>query len=231
MPCFNAYHVLLSVDESDSEALDSLINRVDEQIRVIKSLSPFSFTLDDLYNELGVMAIIRALPHSFDDIVCIISVLDKFNKQSSNHSATWTTHARTCLLPPLPLLHLQLLPDPLQMLPNHQHHPLLPLLPRTCKIGPLITSNATSACALAILRPNASSRRSWCIRYPLYPPPQLHLHPLPLNPLLVPHSLPLLPQQVPCSLLPLQMLISLLGTQITIPRTNDVILYMRNNLL
>jgi hypothetical protein len=28
------------------------------------------------------MAIIRALPHSFDDIVCTISVLDKFDKQS-----------------------------------------------------------------------------------------------------------------------------------------------------
>ena len=49
MPCFNAYHALLSVETSDSEALDSLINRVDEQIRVIKSLSPSSFTLDDLY--------------------------------------------------------------------------------------------------------------------------------------------------------------------------------------
>src|SRR5437588_2290381 len=81
-PRFNAYHALLSVKKSDSEALDSLINRVDEQIRVIKSLSPFSFTLDDLYDELAVMAIIRALPHSFDDVVCTISVLDKFDKQS-----------------------------------------------------------------------------------------------------------------------------------------------------
>ena len=61
-PHFNAYHALLSVEKSDSEGLDSLINRVDEQIRVIKSLSPSSFTLDDLYDELAVMAIIRALP-------------------------------------------------------------------------------------------------------------------------------------------------------------------------
>ena len=81
-PRFNAYHALLSVEKSDSEPLDTLINRVDEQIRVIKSLSPTSFTLDNLYDELAVMAIIRALPHSFDDIVRTISVLDKFDKQS-----------------------------------------------------------------------------------------------------------------------------------------------------
>jgi hypothetical protein len=62
--------------------LDSLINRVDEHIRVIKSLSPSSFTLDNLYNELVVMAIIWVLPQSFDDIVRTISILDKFEKAS-----------------------------------------------------------------------------------------------------------------------------------------------------
>src|ERR1700743_469139 len=80
-PRFNAYHALLSVQKNDSESLEGLINRVDEQIRVIKSLSPSSFTLDNLYDELAVMAIIRALPHSFDDVVRTISVLDKFDKQ------------------------------------------------------------------------------------------------------------------------------------------------------
>jgi len=81
-PRFNAYHALLSVEKSDSEPLDSLINRVDEQIRVIKLLSPSSFTLDNLYDELAVMAIIRVLPHAFDDVVRTMSVLDKFDKQS-----------------------------------------------------------------------------------------------------------------------------------------------------
>ena len=81
-PRFNVYHTLLSVEKSDSETLDSLINREDEQIRVIKSLSPSSFTLDNLYDELAVMAIIRALLHSFDDVARTISVLDKFDKQS-----------------------------------------------------------------------------------------------------------------------------------------------------
>jgi hypothetical protein len=82
VPCFNAYHALLSVQNLESESLEGLINRVNEQIRVIKSLSHSSFTLDNLYDELAVMAIIRVLPHSFDDIVRSISVLDKSDKQS-----------------------------------------------------------------------------------------------------------------------------------------------------
>ena len=38
-PHFNAYHALLSMQKKDSEALKGLINKVDEQIRIIKSLS------------------------------------------------------------------------------------------------------------------------------------------------------------------------------------------------
>jgi hypothetical protein len=79
---FNAYHALLSVQKSESESLEGLINRVDEHIRNIKSLSPSSFTLNNLYNKLAVMAIIRALSHSFDNIICTILVMDKFDKQS-----------------------------------------------------------------------------------------------------------------------------------------------------
>ena len=81
-PRFNAYHSLLSLQKDDSESLDALINKVDDQIRVIKSLSPSTFTLNNLYDELAVMAIIRVLPGSFDEVVRTISVLDKFDKQS-----------------------------------------------------------------------------------------------------------------------------------------------------
>src|SRR5258708_14792430 len=81
-PRFNAFHALLSVQKLDSESLEGLINRVDEHIRIMKSLSPNFFTMDNLYDELAVMAIIRALPHSFDNIIHTISVLDKFDKQS-----------------------------------------------------------------------------------------------------------------------------------------------------
>jgi hypothetical protein len=45
-PCFNTYHALLSVLKLDSELLEGLINRVDEHIRIIKLLSPSSFTMD-----------------------------------------------------------------------------------------------------------------------------------------------------------------------------------------
>ena len=96
-PHFNAYYALLSVEKLDSEPLDSLINRVDEQIRVIKLLSPSSFTLDNLYDELAVMAIIRALPHSFDDVVHTISVLDKFDKPSVIQSLCNMDHTHTNL--------------------------------------------------------------------------------------------------------------------------------------
>ena len=82
VPCFNVYHTLLSTQKDDSESLDSLTNKVDEQIMITKLLSPSSFTLDNLYDELAVMAIIRALPHSFDDVVHTIRVLDKFDKLS-----------------------------------------------------------------------------------------------------------------------------------------------------
>ena len=67
---------------AESKSLEGLINRMDKHIRVIKSLLPSSFTLANLYDELAIMAIIRALPHSFDDVVRTISVLDKFDKQS-----------------------------------------------------------------------------------------------------------------------------------------------------
>ena len=96
-PRFNAYHTLLSVQKDNSESLDALINKVDEKIRVIKLLSPSSFTLDNLYDELAVMAIIRALPQSFDDVVRTISVLDKFDKQSVIQSLRNMDHTRSNL--------------------------------------------------------------------------------------------------------------------------------------
>ena len=80
-PRFNAYHTLLSIQKDEKESIDAVINRVDQQIRVIKSLSPPSFTLDNLYDELATMAIIRSLPHDFNEVIRTISVLDVFDKQ------------------------------------------------------------------------------------------------------------------------------------------------------
>ncbi len=112
----DTYHALLSIQKLDSELLEGLINRVDKHIRIIKSLSPSPFTMNNLYDKLAIMAIIRELPHSFDDVICTISVLDKFDKQSviqtlrnmdqiysslsSKCLETWTGHVATCLKHP-----------------------------------------------------------------------------------------------------------------------------------
>ncbi|KAI0288723.1 hypothetical protein B0F90DRAFT_1660894, partial [Multifurca ochricompacta] len=76
---------ILSIQKEDADSLDALINKVNDQIRTIQSLSPDSFTLSNLYDELAVMAIIRALPQSFDNVVRTISVLDKFDKNSAQN--------------------------------------------------------------------------------------------------------------------------------------------------
>jgi hypothetical protein len=45
-PRFQAYQDLFSIKKDSSETLDGVINRVDEQVRIIKSLTPDKFTLD-----------------------------------------------------------------------------------------------------------------------------------------------------------------------------------------
>lgn len=54
-PRFQAYQELFSIKKDSSETLDGVINRVDEQVRIIKSLTPESFTLDSLYDDLASM--------------------------------------------------------------------------------------------------------------------------------------------------------------------------------
>jgi hypothetical protein len=48
-PRFQAYQDLFSIKKDASETLGSVINRVDEQVRIIKSLTPDPFTLDNLF--------------------------------------------------------------------------------------------------------------------------------------------------------------------------------------
>ena len=152
-PHFNAYHALLSVEKKDSESLEGLINRIDEQIRVIKLLSPTSFTLDNLYDELAVMTIIRALPHSFDNVVRTISVLDKFDKQSVIQLLqTWTRRAAIFLECPQHFLLSQHHRGPFQSHPQfHLHQPLLHslphhfIMPTSLRIAPSVTSALTLA--------------------------------------------------------------------------------------
>ena len=79
-PRFQAYQDLFSIKKDSSETLDGVMNRVDEQIRTIKSLTPDSFTLDNLYDDLANMTIINSLPHDFSTVVNTLAVMDKFSK-------------------------------------------------------------------------------------------------------------------------------------------------------
>jgi hypothetical protein len=69
-PRFQAYQDLFSIRKNPSETLDGVINRVDEQVRIIKSLTPDKFTLDNLYDDLSSMTIINSLPHDFHTVEC-----------------------------------------------------------------------------------------------------------------------------------------------------------------
>jgi hypothetical protein len=79
-PRFQAYQDLFSIRKNPSETLDGVINRVDEQVRIIKSLTPDEFTLDNLYDDLSSMTIINSLPHDFHTVVNTLAVVDKFSK-------------------------------------------------------------------------------------------------------------------------------------------------------
>ncbi|KAF9785923.1 hypothetical protein BJ322DRAFT_1107804 [Thelephora terrestris] len=79
-PRFQAYQDLFSIEKVPSETLDGVINRVDEQVRIIKSLTPDNFTLDSLYDNLSSMTIINSLPHDFSTVVSTLAVMDKFSK-------------------------------------------------------------------------------------------------------------------------------------------------------
>jgi len=79
-PRFQAYQDLFSIKKDPSETLDAIINRVDEQVRIIKSLTPEVFTLDNLYDDLASMTIINSLPHDFNTVVSTLAVMDKFSK-------------------------------------------------------------------------------------------------------------------------------------------------------
>ena len=80
-PRCNAYHTLLSTQRDDSESLDSLINKDDEQIgsalmMAMTASSSYRLSMVKEVEESDFMTL-----DSFDDVVRTISVLDKFHKQ------------------------------------------------------------------------------------------------------------------------------------------------------
>jgi len=101
-PRFQAYQDLFSIKKDSSETLDGVINRVDEQVRIIKSLTPDTFTLDSLYDDLSSMTIIDSLPHDFNTVVNTLAVVDEFSKtdviQSLRNLESTTRHPSSSVL-------------------------------------------------------------------------------------------------------------------------------------
>ena len=77
---FNAYDDLFSIRKRDEEDLQSLINRVDDALHRIRDLRSTTFTLDKLDDELGAMALIRALPDDYNSFVSSLLLKDDLDK-------------------------------------------------------------------------------------------------------------------------------------------------------
>ena len=80
--CFNAYDDLFSIRKSDDESLQSLINRVDESMKLCQSLRPKDFDLKALDKELTSMVLIRALPDEYSHFVSSLLLMDKLDKDT-----------------------------------------------------------------------------------------------------------------------------------------------------
>ena len=77
---FNAYDDLFSIRKREEEDLQSLINRVDDALHRIRDLRTTAFTLDKLDDELGAMALIRALPEDYNSFVSSLLLKDDLDK-------------------------------------------------------------------------------------------------------------------------------------------------------
>ena len=80
--CFNAYDDLFSIRKNDDESLQTLINRVDEGMKLCQSLRPKEFDLAALDKELASMVLIRALPDEFSHFVSSLLLMDKLDKDT-----------------------------------------------------------------------------------------------------------------------------------------------------
>ena len=77
---FNAYDDLFSIQKREEEDLQPLINRVDDALHRIRDLRSTAFTLDKLDDELGAMALIRALPEDYNSFVSSLLLKDDLDK-------------------------------------------------------------------------------------------------------------------------------------------------------
>ena len=167
--------------------------------RVIKSHSPCSFTLDNLYDELRLSWPSLGCSHTLLMMLSgpFLSWTSLTSSLSSNHSETWIRLAPTSLALQLPSLLHQHLPDRVPRRPTSPSppHPLPPPL----TLPPLlqVALFASFTPLLVMLRPNASSNSKSFVVSTLLLIPQLPLPPHRLSHLQTPHSPPQLHQQVP----------------------------------
>ena len=64
---FNAYDTLFSLRKKEDEKLEEFANRVVNSMQIVKDIRPQAFTIDDLDQELEVMAMLRGLPGNYRD--------------------------------------------------------------------------------------------------------------------------------------------------------------------
>jgi hypothetical protein len=79
---FNAYDDLFSIRKLEEESLQSLMNRVDDAVKLIQDLRPKDFTLALLDKELAALTLIKALPEEYSGFTSSLMLLDKLNKET-----------------------------------------------------------------------------------------------------------------------------------------------------
>src|ERR1700760_4744545 len=64
---FNAYDTLFLLKKKEDEKLEEFANRVVNSMQIVKDIHPQAFTIDDLDQELEVMAMLQGLPGNYRD--------------------------------------------------------------------------------------------------------------------------------------------------------------------
>ena len=93
---FNAYDNLFSIRKREDEDLQSLINRVDDALHRIRDLRSTGFTLDKLDDELGSMALIRALPDDYSAFVSSLLLKDDLDKAAVQNAFVREDNQHQC---------------------------------------------------------------------------------------------------------------------------------------
>jgi len=79
---FNAYDDLFSIRKHSDETLQELVNRIESAMQRIKNLRSDAFTLNQLDQELQVMAMLRSLPEEYNHFVSSLLIQEKLEKST-----------------------------------------------------------------------------------------------------------------------------------------------------